>query len=366
MTDMLRATYELTLRAGESARQKAGWIAYEQTVELPPGLSPARIERRFVARIERLESDGPRRTRATLVFSPRLVDGASQLLNVLFGNVSMQAGVRLVEIELPRSLRRRLGGPGLGIDGVRAACGVTTRRALSCVALKPVGLSARELARRAGVLAEGGIDLLKDDQGLADQAMAPFRERVLRCQEAVERANTRGRRAVYLPHLTGAGETFAERLEVLRRAGCRGVMVAPMLTGLDALSALAREGRFVVLAHPSLSGGLFGRRHGIAPAVLWGDLFRAAGADGVVYPNAGGRFPISLVQCLTVAERLRRPLPPLRPSLPVIGGGLDLSRVPAWLRRYGHDLVVLVGGGLYREPDLGAGAARLRAVLESG
>jgi ribulose 1,5-bisphosphate carboxylase large subunit-like protein len=50
--------------------------------------------------------------------------------------------------------------------------------------------------------------------------------------------------------------------------------------------------------------------------------------------------------------------------MPVIGGGVDLGRVPEWLRRYGRDLVVLIGGGLYREPDLGGAAARLREALE--
>jgi ribulose 1,5-bisphosphate carboxylase large subunit-like protein len=50
--------------------------------------------------------------------------------------------------------------------------------------------------------------------------------------------------------------------------------------------------------------------------------------------------------------------------MPVIGGGVELGRLPEWLRRYGCDLVVLIGGGLYRDPDLGRAAARLREALE--
>jgi ribulose-bisphosphate carboxylase large chain len=359
----LRATYELTLRQGESAREKAGLIAYEQTIELPPGVAPPRIERQLVARLGSVRAAGPRRALVTLSFSPRLIDAPAQLLNVLFGNVSMQSGVRLVDLEWPVSLLRRLPGPALGIGGVRAACGVDSGRALSCVALKPLGMTAHELARRAGVLATGGIDLIKEDQSLGDQRMAPFRERVRRCQEALDRANATGRSAVYLPHLTGAGARLEEKLEIVLGAGCGGVLISPLLAGLDALAEAARRG-LIVLAHPSLTGGLFGNRHGIAPRLLWGDIFRVAGADGVIFPNAGGRFPIRLEECLAVAEHLRRPLGPMRPSLPVIGGGVDLQRIPQWLRRYGRDLVVLIGGGLYREPDLGTAAARLRQVLE--
>lgn len=362
----LLATYELVLRRGEdlrAARERARWIAYEQTVELPPGLSPPRIERELVARIEEPVLVGPGRARLKLSFSPRLVDSPSQLLNVLFGNVSMQSGIRLVDLEWPRALLGRLGGPGFGVDGLRLLCGVAQPRALSCVALKPVGLSGRQLARRAFVLATGGIDLLKDDHGIADQSMARFDDRVRRCQDAVDRANARGRNAVYLPHVTGAGERLAARLAAAKTAGCRAVLVSPLLAGLDAVSA-ARDAGLAVLAHPALSGALLGPRHGIAARLLWGDLFRAAGADGVIYPNAGGRFPIALSECLAVAEHLRRPLGRLRPAMPVIGGGVDLGRVPEWLRRYGCDLVVLIGGGLYREPDLGGAAARLREALE--
>jgi ribulose-bisphosphate carboxylase large chain len=365
LADLL-ATYELVLRRGDdlrAARVRAQWIAYEQTVELPPGVSPPRIEREFVARVEELALDGPRRARLRLAFAPRLVDSPSQLLNVLFGNVSMQAGIRLVELEWPAELLRRLGGPRFGVAGLRTLCGAGRHRALSCAALKPVGLDARELARRAFALAKGGIDCLKDDQGIADQPMAPFRDRVRRCQEAVERANAKGRSAVYLPHVSGAGERFAERLAAAKAAGCRGVMVSPLLAGLDAVSA-ARDAGFAVFAHPALSGALLGRQHGIAARLLWGDVFRAAGADGVIYPNAGGRFPIALSECLAVAEHLRRPLGKLRPAMPVIGGGVEVGRVPEWLRRYGHDLVVLIGGGLYREPELEPAAARLREALE--
>ena len=363
----LRATYELALRRGEGlreARERARWIAYEQTVELPPGVSPLRIERELAGNVEGVRLAGPQLARIEVGYSTRLLDSPSQLLNVLFGNVSMQAGIRLVELEWPVELLRRFGGPAFGVAGLRALCGVAEKRALSCVALKPVGLGSRELARRAEVLARGGIDLLKEDQGIADQSMARFDVRVRRCQEAVDRANAGGRSAIYLPHVTGAGERFAERLAVAKAAGCRGVMVSPLLAGLDALAA-ARDAGFAVLAHPSLSGAFLGARHGIAARLLWGDVFRAAGADGVIYPNAGGRFPIRLDECLAVAEHLRGPLGRLRPAMPVIGGGVDLGRVPEWLRRYGRDLVVLIGGGLYREADLGDAAARLRGALEN-
>src|SRR2546429_3047031 len=111
-----------------------------------------------------------------------------QLLNLLFGNISLQSGVVVASIEWPLELLAALGGPRHGIAGLRELTGAP-RRALLCTALKPLGVSATQLAERAYRFALAGIDLVKDDHSLSDQPPAPFRERVQRCQDAVERAN---------------------------------------------------------------------------------------------------------------------------------------------------------------------------------
>lgn len=36
----------------------------------------------------------------------------------------------------------------------------------------------------AGTFARAGLDIIKDDHGIADQARAPFAERVVACQRA--------------------------------------------------------------------------------------------------------------------------------------------------------------------------------------
>ncbi|MER3423639.1 MAG: hypothetical protein C4293_10800, partial [Nitrospiraceae bacterium] len=56
-----------------------------------------------------------------------------------------------------------------------------------CGVLKPLGLSIDALAELAYQFARGGLDLVKDDQGLADHSFCPFEERVARCAEAVAR-----------------------------------------------------------------------------------------------------------------------------------------------------------------------------------
>ncbi len=362
----LKVHYGLRLRRGESAEEKARGIAREQTVELDLALVPAKLRRTVAGRVEAVGASSPTVARAVIAYAPALVAGdLPQLSNLLFGNVSMQSGVRLEAIDWPAALLSTFAGPRRGIDGLRRAAHVATRPLL-CAALKPLGLSARELARLAGELARGGIDLVKDDHSLADQRWAPFAERLARCQEAVERANLRtGSAALYLPNLTGPAATLVERAERARAAGCRAAIVSPLLVGLDRVAEIAAATGLALFGHPSLTGGLLGRGHGLAPALLWGDLFRIAGCDGTIYPNAGGRFSFPLRDCLEVADHLRRPLGRLRPAFPVLGGGMDRVKIRRWRRVYGEETVFLLGGSLLGQRDVVRGAADLRAAVEA-
>jgi len=353
------ATYELAAPSRQAALAKARDMTVEQTVEVPAECVPP-PGRPMVGTIERLERAGPVRWRVACSYHPAIVgDSVTQLFNLLFGNISMLSGMRLVDAQLPDALLSRLPGPAFGIEGLRRLCGVEGRP-LVCAAAKPIGLSSAALARICYQFAAGGADIVKDDHGLASQEAAPFAERVARCHDAVAEANQQtGGKALYVPHLSrGAGDLW-EDLEYARARGCRGVLLSPMLVGLDTVRAVAARADVAILSHPSFAGTLLQRRHGIAPEVLFGLLFRVIGSDGVIYPNAGGRFPISLASCRAINDRLRSPLGRMLPAFPVAGGGVDAERVPYWIRQYGIDTMFLVGSSLYAQRDLRAATARL-------
>jgi ribulose-bisphosphate carboxylase large chain len=350
----IRICYRLQCDTEAEARARARDIAYEQTVELPPDCVSTQIGGRIVGRIESIDGLGEGRWQATIGYDTETAAGGlSQLLNLLFGNISLKPPVVVSDVEWPDPYLATLPGPRAGIAGLRALCGAPPSRALVCTALKPMGLSAVELAGLAGRFARGGIDFIKDDHGLADQAPARFAERLRHCQDAVEGANqSTGGHTRYFPNVTSGPGDLLERASMAMEAGCRGVLVAPLLVGLDAVSRLAEVSGLAVLAHPALAGAYFHEDHGIAAGVLLGDLFRMAGCDGVIYPNAGTRFSFSEATCASLNDRLRKPLGVLRPAIPVCAGGIDVARVPYWIDRYGADTMFLIGGSLYRQADL--------------
>ena len=282
----------------------------------------------------------------------------AQLLNVLFGNSSLQPDVMLADVELPDAAFDWLPGPRAGIAGLRTLAGVTGRPLLAA-ALKPMGLRPAQLAALAGRFARAGVDIVKDDHGLADHPSCPFEARIEACLRAVEdAAEETGRRALYIPNLIGTPERVMRQLTCAREAGARAVMISPMLVGLPLLHQVATlaEG-LPIVAHPSLGGVLRA-----AEPALFGKLFRWYGADAVVFPHVGGRFSWSAETCAALAAELLAAHPRVRPALPVPAGGIKVERVGELLEFYGPDCMLLIGGSLYEAGD--ALFERTRALAE--
>jgi ribulose-bisphosphate carboxylase large chain len=353
------------------AMARAEDICYEQTVELPPDapFSPF-VKSQILGRVETFV----KRTggyEATISFPVgSAARELTQLLNVLFGNISLKPGIRLERFALPPVLRRAFRGPRFGAAGLRRRLGVAGRPFL-CAALKPMGLPAEGLADLAYRFALGGIDLIKDDHGLSDQPYAPFEERVRRCVAAVARANRKtGLRSVYAPNITAPHAEILERARFARAAGAGALLIAPGLAGLDGMRAVADDPRVALplLSHPAFQGSaVLSPAAGISHFALFGQLVRLAGGDASIYPNYGGRFAFSREQCRRIVEGCRVPMAHLRPILPCPGGGMTVARAPELLRFYGNDSIFLIGGGLLTHgPDIVENCRLFRRLVGGG
>lgn len=327
---------------------RAQALALEQSVELPlAAVRDARVRDEVVARVDSISPREDGRFAVRLGLAAETVAGeAGQLMNMLFGNSSLQNDVELVDVDVPPDVARAFGGPRFGVAGWRSALDAHDR-ALTCSALKPLGLPPAELARIAEVYARAGIDVIKDDHGLADQAAAPFADRVRAVQGALDRVRrATGRRSVYAPSLTGGHDAMRAQMRVARDCGVGAFMVAPMVSGVAALALAAREAGVPVLAHPALAG--IAR---IAPPLLLGKLFRLFGADATIFPNAGGRFSYPRETCLAIADAARSSWADLAPCLPVPAGGMSVERVPEMRATFGADAMLLIGGSLLAAGD---------------
>ena len=344
MTDQhIIATYHLSSDAARIS-DRAMYLAIEQSVECPlEAIGDPWVRDAILGRVTLIQQIAEGRYAVRIALAARTAPPEpGQLINMLFGNASMQPDVELADVELPRSYARAFGGPRHGIAGIRERIGAQGR-ALTASALKPQGLSPDKLAAIAGRLACGGVDLIKDDHGIADQAYSPFAERIRAVGRAVRGANAaRGQRTLYAPHVSGSLDTMRRQLDLIRAEGIEALMVIPMIVGLPNFHALVREAEgLVVLAHPAMSGAAR-----IAPPLLLGKLFRLLGADATVFPHAGGRFAATVESCRAMARAARGECDGMKPCLPVPAGGIAIDRVAELLSFYGGDVMLLVGGSL--------------------
>ena len=312
--ERILATYRITASESES-RVRAEALAAEQSVEMPvAAIGDDRVLEEVVATVESIRPHAGYFDVVLGIAPSTTGEEPSQLMNMLFGNCSLQPEVELIDVKFPAAFAARFAGPRFGIAGVREATGVQGRP-LTCTALKPQGSSVEHLAHLARTFALAGLDVIKDDHGIADQADHPFAKRVPAVQRAIAEANREsGGNTLYAPTFSG---------------------------GARALAELQAELDFPVMAHPAFAGA-----SRIAPAVLLGTLLRLFGADAVIFPNHGGRFSYSRETCLDIARRAREPWDNMRPCLPVPAGGMSVERVGEMVSGYGEDVMLLIGGGL--------------------
>jgi len=223
---------------------------------------------------------------------------------------------------------------------------------LLATVLKPRGLPLERLASMASEFALGAGDIVKDDQNLGGD-LEHFWQRAEACRNAVDEANQRtGRRCLYFPHVSGPLPALERRFELARTLGLEGVLVCPMLLGLDTARTLAERYELAIMAHPALAGSLVvDPSHGIAPEVLLGTFLRLAGADISVFPSDRGRFAFSAETCRRIRMRLGEPLGHLAPGCPAPAGGMQQADLEAIARAHGPDSVLLVGGALQAHPE---------------
>ncbi|MBT4950108.1 MAG: ribulose 1,5-bisphosphate carboxylase large subunit, partial [Actinobacteria bacterium] len=305
-------TYRIDPGIGVEPQAVAEAIRTEQTIEFPFDLAPAWIQNEVVGRIEDIDQQVVRISYPLGVTGGGLV----QFLNVLWGNVSLLNGVRIIDLQLPTTFLAGFSGPRFGISGVRSIFNAP-RRPLLCTALKPMGLSPEELGATAVTLARAGFDMIKDDHGLASQPWAPWAKRVHTISSLVcEIDASSDHHSVYMPALNVPADQLVDAAHQAKEWGAGALLVLPGLTGFDSLRMLAEDSELnlPIMSHPSFLGStVVNPQQGINHGIVFGTIMRLAGADISIFPNYGGRFSFSQQQCEEIAQACVAPLSGIAP-----------------------------------------------------
>jgi len=277
-----------------------------------------------------------------------------EMLTVLYGNISMIGKLKLLDVFLPPALLGAFKGPKFGVEGVREILGVRERPIL-CAMYKPcVGALPEALGKMAYELALGGIDVIKDDELLADPEFCTVPQRIEVSERALERAHREtGRKVLYTVNVTDRPDRMFEKARKAVKAGASALMVNVYSTGYGAMQAIAEDPAInvPVLGHPSFAGTFFeSPDYGLTSHLVLGKLARLSGVDMIIYPSPYGKVPLLRERAIRVAQELTGPMGNLKRVFPGPAAGMHPGTVAISMRDFGRDLIIGAGGGIHGHP----------------
>ncbi len=280
------------------------------------------------------------------------------------------SGLRILDIDLPPSFGARYAGPQFGIPGTRRLSGIESGPLIGTIVKPSVGLSPEGTAELVDVLAEGGIDFVKDDELQADGPDCPFEARVQAVMAVIDRhADRTGKKVMYAFNVTGDLDEMRRRHDLVEAAGGTCIMASLNSVGLVGMVELRRHARLPIHAHRN-GWGYLSR----APMLgwsypAWSKLWRLAGADHMHVNGLRNKFSEPDDSVIRSARDLLTPMFPEKPciAMPVFSSGQTAAQASDTYAALGSaDLIYAAGGGIMAHPDgVAAGVAALRQAWDA-
>jgi ribulose-bisphosphate carboxylase large chain len=104
----------------KAVREKAFDICVEQTIEFPYDLvEDENIKNNVVGKIEEVKQDGESFLVTISYHNETTSYELTQLINVIFGNISLKEGIKVEKLYLSNQLEAMFKGPRYGVEGLR-------------------------------------------------------------------------------------------------------------------------------------------------------------------------------------------------------------------------------------------------------
>ncbi len=310
-----------------------------------------------------------RRTAEVTLSWPLANMGASlpNLLATVAGNLfelKPFSGLKLLDVTLPPAFLQAYQGPQFGVQGTRRLTRVTGRPVIGTILKPSVGMTPEQTAAQARMLAEAGVDFIKDDELQADGPHCPFEKRMAAVlRELNAYADRTGKRPMYAANITGEIDQMLRRHDAVVAAGGTCIMVSLNSVGLPAMTALRRHAQVAIHGHRN-GWGMFSRSHATGMSfIAYQKLWRLAGIDHVHVNGLRNKFcePDD-----SVIASARECLTPMFPApykgceiMPVFSSGQSAKQIPDTYKALGSmDLIYACGGGILAHPSGPAAGVR--------
>jgi len=291
------------------------------------------------------------------------------ILTTVFGKLSLDGEVKLLDLELSEEVKKAFPGPKFGIPGIRDLVGVYDRPLLMSIFKGVIGRDLVYLKDQLKQQILGGVDLVKDDEILFDNPLTPFEARIAAGKEVLQQVfEETGRKALYAVNLTGKTFELRDKAKRATDLGASVLLFNVFAYGLDVMQSLVEdpEINIPIMAHPAVSGASTASSlYGFSSSLLLGKLVRMSGADFSLFPSPYGSVALDRNEALGIAEYCLKE-EGLKQAFPVPSAGIHPGLVPLLVNDFGIDSVINAGGGVHGHPNgaIGGGQA-FRAAIDA-
>ncbi|MGL4818585.1 MAG: 2,3-diketo-5-methylthiopentyl-1-phosphate enolase [Bacilli bacterium] len=292
----------------------------------------------------------------------------SAILTAIFGKLSLDGSIRLLDLTFSNELKTQFPGPKFGIEGIRKELDVYDRPLTMSIFKGMLGRNSDYIANALYEQAIGGIDLVKDDEIMFENELAPFKERVTKGREVLQDVYEQtGHRTLYAVNVTGTVDQVRERARWASANGADALLFNVFTYGLDTLVALRNDPDVTIpiMAHPALSGTFASAPlHGMSFGLMLGKALRMSGADFSLFPSPYGSVAIPKTDAQAIHTALQTPdLYAKAWSVP--SAGIHPALVPQLMEDFGTDCIINAGGGIHGHPSgTASGAKAFRQAVD--
>ncbi len=294
----------------------------------------------------------------------------AMMLSTVIGNISSSGKVKLIDLEFPKKFLAEFKGPKFGVQGVRELLKVYDRPLLNNMIKPCTGLDAATTARLAYETAIGGVDIIKDDELVADAPHCRLLDRVKAVMVALQQADEeKGEKTLYAFNITDRTDKLKENAYRAIEAGANCLMVNYFTIGLDAARMLTEDENINVpiLAHSDFTGAVYESPwSGLSASLIGAKLPRLAGLDMIIGLTPYGKFPMMMDTFISLGYQMLSPLHNIRPVFPMPGGGTTQGHVEDIMKKFGNDVIIAAGGAIHGHPmGPAAGAKAFRQAINA-
>ncbi len=294
----------------------------------------------------------------------------AMMLSSVIGNISSSGKVKLLDLQFPQKFLAEFQGPKFGVQGVRDLLGVHDRPLLNNMIKPCTGLDAATTAELAYESARGGVDIIKDDELVADAPHCRLLDRVKAVTAAIKLADDeKGEKTLYAFNITDRTDKLKDNAYRAIENGANCLMVNYFTIGLDAARMLAEDSNINVpiLAHSDFTGAVYESPwSGMSANLIGAKLPRLAGLDMIIGLTPYGKFPIMMDTFIGMGYQMLSPLHNIKPAFPMPGGGTTQGHVEDIIKKFGNDVIIAAGGAIHGHPmGPAAGAKAFRQAIDA-